>query len=138
MFFAKKHILSIAYKMKSFQQKRNLRNIIYSRPVLMLLSVLVLFFAWNVLGFWNKMEETSKNKKIAEDKIAKLEQQKEKFLSDINDLKTDQGKEKIFRENFGLAKEGENLIVIVEEKNLPTIKNTLSDGFFSFLKNWFK
>lgn len=109
-----------------------------SKPVLIFLGILMLFFTWNVLGLWTKMEETSKNKKIVEDKVTMLKQQKEKLSSEINSLNTDQGKEKFFRENFGLVKEGENLTVVVEDKNpsAPAPKN--SGGFFSFLKGWFK
>ena len=81
------------------------------------------------------MQETEKNKKIAEDKVTTLEQQKEKLSADINDLSTTEGKEKLFRENFGLAKDGEDMIVIVEDKNPPVAPKPASSGFFSFLKN---
>jgi competence protein ComGC len=125
--------------MINFQRKRVWRNIVQSKPVLILLGVLILFFVWNILGFWNKMEETGKNKKMVEDKVAALKQQKEKLSSDINSLKTDQGKEKLFRESFGLAKEGEDMIVVVEDKNqAEVLKAAESSGFFSFFRNLFK
>jgi cell division protein FtsB len=110
-----------------------------SKIVLALLGILILLFVWNILGLWNKMGETSKNKKIAGDKVAALKQQEEKLSSDINGLQTDQGKEKFFRENYGLAKEGEDEIVIVDDKNPPAVSPpALSSGFFSFLKSLFK
>jgi|SRR3989344_5956443 len=124
--------------MRDLRQKKAWRNIMQSKPILALLGIIILIFAWNVLGFWNKMRETSKNKKIAENKIVELKQQKEKLLSDINSLNTDEGKEKIFRENFGLAKEGEDVIVVVEDKNSSRIEENVSSGFFSFLKNLFR
>lgn len=124
--------------MRNFQQKRGWKNIIESKPVLILFGILILFFAWNVFGFWSKMKETEKNKKIVEDKVTELTQQKDKFLSDINSLNTDQGKEKLFRENFGLAKEGEGVIVVVEDKNLPLVVKPDSSGFWGFIKNLFK
>ena len=105
---------------------------------MVIFGVFILFFAWSVLGFWNKMAETGKNKKIAEDKVAALEKQKEKLTSDISSLKTDQGKEKIFRENYGLAKEGEDMIVVVDDKNAPAAPEPNSGGFWGFLKNLFK
>ena len=124
--------------MRNFQQKRMWRDVMQSKPVLILLGILILFFTWSVLGFWNKMGETTKNKKIAEDRVALLKQQKEKLLSDINSLNTVEGKEKLFRENYGLAKEGENLTVVVEDKNPPLAPTKSSSGFWSFLKNIFK
>lgn len=110
-----------------------------SKPVLIFFGILILFFAWSVLGFWNKMQETEKNKKIVEDKVAALKQQKETYLSEINDLKTDQGKEKFIRENYGWAKEGEGVTVVIEDKNPPVApKNNFSSDFWSFLTSWFK
>ena len=124
--------------MRNLQQKNGWRKILHSKPVLTVFAILILFFAYNILGFWNKMQETEKNKKIVEDKIITLEQQKEKLSSGINSLNTDEGKEKLFRENLGLAKDGEDTIVIVDDKNpLPALKPA-SSGFFSFLKNLFK
>lgn len=85
------------------------------------------------------MEQTEKNKKIIEDKIVLLEQQKEKLTSDINNLNTDQGKEEVFRENFGLAKDGESEIVILDNQNPPTSQPPASSsGFVGFFKNLFK
>ncbi len=124
--------------MRNFQQKGGWRNIFESKPFLILLGFFILFFAWSVLGFWNKMQDTSKNKKIVENKVAQLQQQKEKLSKDIDSLKTDEGKEKFFRENLGLAKEGEDMIVVVEDKNSSQNNETDSGGFWGFLKNWFK
>jgi cell division protein FtsB len=124
--------------MRNLQQKNGWRNILQSKPILTVFGILILFFAYNILGFWNKMQETEKNKKIVEDKITALEQQKEKLSFDINSLNTNEGKEKLFRENFGLAKDGEDTIVIVEDKNPPVPPKPASGGFFGFLKNLFK
>ncbi|MBI3888176.1 septum formation initiator family protein [Candidatus Nomurabacteria bacterium] len=124
--------------MRNFQQKRGWRNIFQSKPVLALFGILILVFAYNILGLWNKMQDTEKNKKIAEDKVAELLQQKKKLTTDINSLNTTEGKEKLFRENFGLAKDGEDLIVVVDDKNSPAVPKPASSGFFGFLKNLFK
>ena len=125
--------------MRNFQRKQIWRDVIESKPVLILLGVGILVFAWSVFGLWNKMEDTTKNKKIVENQITSLEQQKEKLTSDINSLNTDEGKEKVFRENFGLAKAGENEIVILDDTNLPATPAVASpSGFFGFLKGLFK
>lgn len=125
--------------MRSFQHKRGFNNILHSRPVLVLLGILVLVFAWGVIGFMGKMEITTENKKIAESKVAELEQQKEKLSSEISKLNTEEGKEESIRERFPVAKDGESVIVIVDDKNSPKVPpEANSGGFFSFLKNLFK
>lgn len=124
--------------MRSFQQKKGFRNILQSRPILALLVILLFVFAWGVMGFMGKMEITIENRKIAEYKVAQLKQEKEKLSSDIAKLNTEGGVEESIREKFGLAKEGEAIIVIVEDKNKPKVEEKNTGGFFSFLKNWFK
>ena len=123
---------------RNYQQKRVWRDIAQSKPVLIVLGILILVFAWNILGFWNKMQETERNKKIIEDKITALNQQKDKLTGDINNLNTDEGKEAVFRENFGLVKEGENEIVIVDDKTPPLPPPAQSSGVWGFLKGLFK
>jgi len=124
--------------MKSFQQKRGWKNIVQSRPVLVLLGVLVFIFAYGLVGFMGKMQVTIENRKIAENKVIELQTEKDKLSSDISKLKTNSGVEESIRDKFGLAKEGEGEIVIVDDKNASEIPKQESNGFFSFLKNLLK
>lgn len=127
--------------MRNFQQKRGWRNILHSKPVLALLGILVLFFAFGVISFMGKMQLTIENKNIAENKLTELEKEKVKLSADISELNTQSGVEKSIREKFGLAKEGEGVIVVIDDKNTAKIPKQESGGFFSFLffwRNWFK
>lgn len=85
----------------------------------------------------NKMQVTIENRKIAENKVAELEKEKKRLSSDISKLKSQDGVEESIREKFGLAKEGEGMIVVVEDKNPPQTPKQKPGGFFSFLKNLF-
>ncbi len=124
--------------MSNFQEKNKFKRFIRSKPVLVLLAILVIVFTWNIINLAGKLQETYKNKKIEQEKISDLEKRKEKLTSDIEKLNTDKGKEEVIRENFGMVKEGENVIVIIDDKNKtenqPSNENK---GFFSFLKNLF-
>ena len=125
--------------MRKFQEKRNWRDIVQSRPILILLGIIVIAFTWNVYGILARMQETVKNRKIEEDKITQLEQRKDKLTNDIANLKTEKGVEENIRDKFGLVKEGEGMIVVVDDKDQASaIKATPSGGFWSFLKNIFK
>ncbi|KKP86964.1 MAG: hypothetical protein UR90_C0016G0001 [Parcubacteria group bacterium GW2011_GWC1_35_8] len=110
-----------------------------SKPVLVFLGILVFIFAWGVVGFMGKMQSTIENRKIAEEKVLELQKEKDKLSTGISKLKTDSGVEESIREKFGLAKDGEGVIIVVEDKNsakVPAEANT--GGFFSFFTNWFK
>ena len=125
--------------MRNFQKKRGILGILQSVPFLILLAVLVCIFAYSMINLMSRMQETAQNKKIAEDKVAELQNSKEKLSLDIAKLNTDQGLEENIRERFGLVKEGEEVIVIVEDKNQPEIPlEANSWSFFSFFINLFK
>jgi len=110
-----------------------------TKPFLILLGVVVVFFAFNVASLVGKMRDTIKNRKIAEEKVVELQQRKEKLEADIKKLGTEKGKEEIFRENFGLSKNGEGMIMVVEDNNKkPTEATEKSGGFFSFFKKLFR
>jgi len=125
--------------MRNSKGNREERKIMHSKPVLVILGIIIIVFAWNITGFIGKMKETARNKKIAENNMRELEQTRIKLSADIANLQTEKGVEENIREKFGLAKEGESMIVIVEEKN-PSAETTekKQSGFFSFIKNLFK
>ncbi|MFZ2205754.1 MAG: septum formation initiator family protein [Minisyncoccia bacterium] len=124
--------------MKNFQEKRRIRVILESRPALVVLFIVTIVFAWSMVGFIGKAEDASRNKKIAEDKIIELQKSKERFSSDIQRLQTDQGKEEAIREKFGLVKEGEELIVVVDDKNPSDTGLPKESGLLLKIKNWFR
>ncbi len=125
--------------MISFQKSGKWRKITQSKFFLVFLGLVIAAFVYNLIGLSKKMEETIKNKKIVEDKITELGNSKDKLSSDISKLKTNEGVEANIREKFGLAKEGEGMVVIVDDKNSDNPPKTPnSSGFFSFLKNLFK
>ncbi|MDO8659684.1 MAG: septum formation initiator family protein [Candidatus Parcubacteria bacterium] len=124
--------------MKNFQQKHNFRSILQSRPVLVFLAILALFFAWGVFGLMNKMSVTIENKRLTANKVAELQKQKEKLSVDIAKLKTESGVEENIRQKFGLVKEGENMIIVVDDQNKPETEGVEKGGFFSFFTNLFK
>ncbi len=125
--------------MRNFQQKNKWRTILESKIVLIFLTIGLLLFAYSIFGFMGKMIDTVKNKKIAEEKIIEMQKNKTKLSADIEKLKTIEGQEESIREKFGLAKDGEGLIMVVEDKTkMEDINNINSAGIFSIFKSWFK
>lgn len=101
------------------------------------LFALVVVIGWGVVGLLGGLRETIHNKNIANAKVLELRDRQNRLAYDIENLETDKGKEKIFRENYGLAKEGEELIIIVEDKNLKEVKDK-KKGVFEIFRGWFK
>lgn len=125
--------------MRDIKEGKGLWGIMQSKLALIFLGVVIVFFAWNVFGFLGKMRETAKNRDIIENSISNLKEAKTKLSADISKLETTVGVEETIRDKFGLAKEDEQLIVIVDEKNpQPVNKKEKSKGFFHFFKNLLK
>ncbi|MCM2339450.1 MAG: septum formation initiator family protein [Burkholderiales bacterium] len=125
--------------MKSFQKNKRFNRLFQSKVFLLFLGIVLLVSFYSIFGFMNKMRETVKNKNIVRDKIEELEKTKEKLNLDIKKLDTKDGTEESIRQKFGLAKEGEEMIMIVEDKNVGEDQKELdSKGFFSVIKSWFK
>ena len=123
--------------MRNFQKKPGPRHFFQSKPILIILALILLIIIWNTFSLMGKMRETNRKKEVEEAKIADLESRKEKLLNDIERLNTIQGKEEIIRENFGVVKEGEQVIVIVEDKNEKEIIKEEESKFRSFFRNLF-
>ena len=125
--------------MRNFQDRNRGKSFLESTPVLVVLAIVLVFFAWGVVRFLIQMRETGRNREIAELKIAELEKTRQKLSVDIENLKTEKGMEESIREKFGLAKEGEGLIVVVDDKNDPNAQTKEEGNWFTlFLKNWFR
>lgn len=126
--------------MRNFQSKKHskMKKFMQSKPVLIILGICLLFFIYNIIKLANKASETKRNREIAENKIIELQKQKEELTKEIEKLNTEKGIEEDIREKFGLGKEGEGMIVIVEDESKNNNENAeKSGGFFDFLKKLF-
>ena len=125
--------------MRDFQKNKSLKRTLHSKVFLVFLGVIIVFFSYNIFGFVNKMKETEKNKQIVKEKLTSLEKSKEKLNADIAKLNTEGGVEARIREKFGLAKEGDGMILIVEEeKPNNTEEKEHQNSFLYFFSKWFK
>ncbi|MBP6866555.1 MAG: septum formation initiator family protein [Candidatus Pacebacteria bacterium] len=122
--------------MKDFQRKSK-NGVLYSLPVLALFFVILVLFATGIIDFANKAKDAYENRKIAEEKISELKERKTQLESDIGELNTDLGKERVFRENYGLGKPGEKVIIVVENTNKENPEESTKTGFFDYFMDLF-
>lgn len=122
--------------MRNFQQKKRWRSVVESWPVLILLSILLLFFAWGIIGLFRRMQVTTENRKIAEIKLQELQRKKEIFTTDVAKLGSEGGVEESIREKFPVVKEGEGLIIVVDDKDKAPEPTQEKKSIFSYLLFW--
>ncbi|MFA5826879.1 MAG: septum formation initiator family protein [Candidatus Paceibacterota bacterium] len=125
--------------MRNFQKNGEKKHFMQSKIFLIFLCIIILIFFFSMFSFVDKMRDTQKNKDIIKDKIAELEKSKQTFNSEITKLKTEEGIEENIREKFGVVKEGENLMMVVDDKNpLVEEKEENNKDFWSIIKSWLK
>jgi cell division protein FtsB len=123
--------------MNNFQVKK--KKFIHSVPFLLFLFVVLIIFVVGVFSLFSKMQLTNRNKQNAQNKLHELEERKGKLLLDIDSLTTKKGQEKLYRESYGFAMEGEGVVVIVDDQDKKTQENTNeSKGFFDNFLNIFR
>ena len=93
---------------------------------LMLLGMfLVLFVA--VGGVWKiylKDQESLLQRREAEAQLKELSDRKDRLTADVHSLDSDRGKEEALRSQYQIGKDGEGLIVIVDQKPATTTATT--------------
>ena len=120
--------------MFDFYEKRKARNIVYSKPMLVILAILVIAFMYSVYGALEKERETRvvKNQRAAV--LEELSEREEVLQLEIDRLNTEKGIEAEIRSKFEVAKDGEEVIVIVEAPSGEEPRsNEEKGGFFQRL-----
>jgi cell division protein FtsB len=125
--------------MAEFRKNKKVSNFLYSKPVLVILAVVAIFFAINIVSIAKKSGETKVNKDLALAKVNELSANQTKLEEDIAKLSTSQGQEDAVRDKFRVTKDGEGLIIITNNKNtIPPPPAPPETGFWAFLKSLFK
>jgi cell division protein FtsB len=101
--------------------------------LLLVLIIVVLREVWEVYG---KKTASASSRREVELKLADLEAREAALRADIAALKTERGMEEALRREYGVGKEGEGLIVIVEAPTTPLLEESSWPAFFDRLLPW--
>ena len=122
--------------MLDIQQKRKARSVAYHPVTLVILTILVLFFAHSTWAVWQKKQESEQMKNISAANLADLQARDAELKADIANLQTDNGIEAEIRSKFNVAKAGENMVVVVNTDN-PVTSTATSTSFWQNLMHVF-
>ncbi|MDQ5971838.1 MAG: hypothetical protein QG566_784 [Patescibacteria group bacterium] len=127
--------------MAEFQTKQHSKKMWHSPLSLFVLLVVLLVFMYNMVGLVEIKNETTKKNQIALNEMESVLSREIAIKSTINKLSTDLGKEETLRDKYHLVKEGEKMVVIVnqEASALNVVDESKDDnGFIKFFKNLFR
>ena len=111
--------------MIEFQRRRKIRSIIYSKWILLLAIIALVFFARSTFTLWQKERDTKKTVDTLKNELETLAAKEKNLSSRVASLKTERGVEEAIRDKFKVVKEGEGVIVVVDQ-NKPSDNITAS------------
>ena len=116
--------------MLDISQKRKIRSVMYHKATLATLFILVLLFAHSTWVVYQKKEKSEELKNISRQNVATLEARDAELKQRIQTLQTEPGIEAEIRSKFTVAKDGENMVVVVDGAPATTSTTTPTDSFF--------
>lgn len=128
--------------MFDFHEKRRIRELLYSKPAIGLLFILTI---WLSISAYNRYEIAAETKEKLDIKQAELDSMQERantLEAQVHYLEDDRGIEEELRSRFDVAKEGEDVVVLVDERpqggKPTTVEPSPKKGssFFEQLKFW--
>ena len=123
--------------MERFTQRRDPLRLIGKRLLLIFLLALVIVAVSSVWKVYRKAQESSVLRKEAEVQLSDLYKRRTQLETDITKLKTSRGMEEALREQYGLAKSGEHVLVIVDSPTpAPTVATSSMMQWFQKTLSW--
>ncbi len=120
--------------MLEFQDKKRFRRILYSRVVFALVLISGLFVGKATFDMYRSDNLTAEKRRIAEDELMAVKGRESLLRAQIISLKTERGVEEELREKFRVVKNGEGVIIVVDQEKKES--TTTKSGFTRFFK-WF-
>ncbi len=102
--------------MFEFYEKRRLKRLVYSKPVIAVVGGLVLLAGVPVYNVYQKFIDTLERKEAVAAELARVEYREAVLREEIERLDTPLGREAEIRQKFELGREGEQLIIIIEDE----------------------
>lgn len=123
--------------MLDFHQKRKVRSLLYNRITIGVLLVLVLIVAHSTFRVYQKKRDSEKMRDISMVQVEELRKRELELRSKIERLETEQGVEEEIRSKFSVAKQDENMVLVVLQQETGTSTSTPKKGFWSRIKGLF-
>lgn len=123
--------------MTKFQKDRRDPKHIWSSPIILfLLFIVVVIFMYNMIDIIEKSRETAKKKNFVANQVEDLKKRETILKKDIEKLNTMQGVEEEIREKYQMVKQGEKMVVILDEVENETSDNENTEQISGISRIW--
>ena len=124
--------------MLDFQQKRKVRAVMYHKATLIVLFLVVLLALHSVWTVYKKKTLSEQMEAVALKQTAALRERNSELEANIARLQTPTGVEQEIRSKFTVAKNGENMVVLVDGETSTTSTDSKEPSFWQKLVGIFK
>ncbi|MDQ5953015.1 MAG: hypothetical protein QG551_243 [Patescibacteria group bacterium] len=123
---------------RHIRKERFISRLIRSPFSYVVLIVFILIFSISAVGTYKKSRIAKQKTKQVEAQFQSLVEQEAHLKSSLEDMNTEYGMEKALREKFGIVKEGEVSVIIVDPKEEEKVDDKKEKGgLFNFIKRIF-
>ncbi len=116
--------------MLDFQQKRKVKSMLYHRTTLIILVILVLISFRSTWVIYQKKRESEKQMAISARTVQELTTRDAEIEAQIERIQTEGGVEAEIRSKFNVAKDKENIVVLLDDTPTTTVPLTKNSGFW--------
>ena len=104
----------IVYLMASIHTRNDPVKLFWRRLAMLALCIFILFALWAVIGVFQKERESQDLRKDAEAQLRELQKREIALKARIESLETERGQEAALRDAYGVGREGEGMVQIVD------------------------
>ncbi len=108
----------------------------YHRVTLIVLGIAVLFAIHSAWSVYLKQRESADLKTSAEKNFSELSAEDAELQNEINALQTNYGVEREIRSKFNVAKEDENVAIVLDDTDNAALASTTSLTFWQKVLNF--
>jgi cell division protein FtsB len=125
--------------MRQFHKKKQIRKYLYSKFSIFLMFILIFFLSRGTIGIYQKHQESLSRKNLSAARLARLEQREAEIKDEIYRLESRLGIEEELRSRYSFAKEGEKLIIILNNNESEEFFETVEDkNIWEKTMSWFQ
>lgn len=105
--------------MPKFGRKKTVFDYIYSKPTIAVLMILVIFLGVSVFERYQVEREMAERRMATEEEYEALQGRKMELQKKVDYLAGERGIEEEVRKHFDVAKEGEQVVILLGEEDKP-------------------
>jgi cell division protein FtsB len=124
--------------MRQFEKRRKIRQFIYSKLVILVLIFFIVLIAKGTWGVYQKSKISLERRDLAMIELQEVNERKSDLEQDIARLESRVGIEEELRTRYSLSKDGEQVVIIIDEDPQPEAVDEEEKGLIKRTMSLFK